>query len=130
MSATRCTDGGGGGKGKGKAKGTPASASASALTSSPLKKAPMSRSERASAQPVELETLKRWIAGGLLEGAVAKVLQRASTVGKSIRGSSLVMQVEQALGVGSGALRSHGNQIQTMSKSLSTKGEQRGALGQ
>jgi jumonji domain-containing protein 2 len=59
-------------------------------------------------------------------GAIAKVLQRAGSVGKSIRGSSLVMQVEQALGVGSGALRSHGNQIQTMSKTLSSKREAAG----
>jgi hypothetical protein len=40
-----------------------------------------------------------------------------STIHQSlIRGSSLVMQVEQALGVGSGALRGHGDQIQTMAK--------------
>lgn len=46
-------------------------------------------------------------------------MKRASGVGKSIRGSSLVLQVEQALGVGTGSLRSHGNQIQTMSKTIS-----------
>ena len=83
------------------------------------RRAPMSRSERANAQPVELETFKRWKAGGLLEGAVSKVMHRANAVGKSIRGSSLVMQVEQALGVGSGSLRRHGTQIQTMSRTLS-----------
>jgi hypothetical protein len=40
---------------------------------SPTKKAPMSRSERASAQPVELETFKRWKAGGLLEVGLYKL---------------------------------------------------------
>ena len=58
--------------------------------------------------------------GSTLEVA-AKVMKRASGVGKSIRGSSLVLQVEQALGVGTGSLRSHGNQIQTMSKTISRR---------
>mmetsp|Transcript_3692 Transcript_3692/g.8822 ORF Transcript_3692/g.8822 Transcript_3692/m.8822 type:complete len:276 (-) Transcript_3692:228-1055(-) len=103
------TGGGGGGSHSGHSGGA-------GTPGSPPTKVGMSRSDRASAQPVELETFKRWKAGGLLESAISKVLARASTVGKSIRGSSLVMQVEQALGVGSGALRSHGDQIQTMAK--------------
>ena len=79
----------------------------------------MSRNARANAVPVGDDTFRRWKSGGLLEGAIAKVMKRASGVGKSIRGSSLVLQVEQALGVGTGSLRSHGNQIQTMSKTIS-----------
>ena len=84
-------------------------------------KAPLSRNARANAVPVEEDTFRRWKSGGLLEGAIAKVMKRASGVGKSIRGSSLVLQVEQALGVGTGSLRSHGNQIQTMSKTISRR---------
>ena len=84
-------------------------------------KAALSRNARANAVPVEEDTFRRWKSGGLLEGAIAKVMKRASGVGKSIRGSSLVLQVEQALGVGTGSLRSHGNQIQTMSKTISRR---------
>ena len=48
-------------------------------------------------------------------------MRRAGSVGKyayGIRGSSLVMQVEQALGVGSGALRGHGRQIQALAQAM------------
>jgi jumonji domain-containing protein 2 len=67
------------------------------------------------------ETFKKYKQAGLLENAITDVLRRAGAVGKAVRGSSLVMQVEQALGVGSGTLRSHGNQIQTMSRTLSRR---------
>ena len=57
---------------------------------------------------------------GVVERAVADVMRRAQkSAGRyacGIRGSSLVMQVEQALGVGSGALRGHGSQIQSLAR--------------
>ena len=84
-------------------------------------KVPMSRTERAAAVDVAPETFKKYKQAGLLENAITDVLRRAGAVGKAVRGSSLVMQVEQALGVGSGTLRSHGNQIQTMSRTLSRR---------
>ena len=82
---------------------------------------PLSHAERANAQPVDADRFNAWKSGGLLEGAVAKVLRRAGNVGKSIRGSSLVLQVEQALGVGSGALRGHGSDIRDIAKAKQPK---------
>ena len=70
---------------------------------------------------VDADRFNAWKSGGLLEGAVAKVLRRAGNVGKSIRGSSLVLQVEQALGVGSGALRGHGSDIRDIAKAKQPK---------
>ena len=84
-------------------------------------RAPLSHAERANAQPVDADRFNAWKSGGLLEGAVAKVLRRAGNVGKSIRGSSLVLQVEQALGVGSGALRGHGSDIRNIAKAKQPK---------
>jgi len=84
-------------------------------------RAPLSRAERDNAQPVDADRFNAWKSGGLLEGAVAKVLRRAGNVGKSIRGSSLVLQVEQALGVGSGALRGHGSDIRDIAKAKQPK---------
>ena len=79
----------------------------------------MSPAERAAGAAIGAETFSSWKAGGALERAVADVMRRAGSVGKyayGIRGSSLVMQVEQALGVGSGALRGHGRQIQSLAQ--------------
>ena len=67
--------------------------------------------ERDCASEISADRFAAWTSRGLLETAVAKVLRRAGTVGKSIRGSSLVTQVEQALGVGTGVLRGHGGAI-------------------
>jgi jumonji domain-containing protein 2 len=80
----------------------------------------LSNAERAAGLAVGAETFSSWKAGGVLERAVADVMRRAGSMGKfrlsGIRGSSLVMQVEQALGVGSGALRGHGRQIQSLAQ--------------
>ena len=84
----------------------------------PLK--PLASFRSASGEPVGAETFGAWTAGGSLERAVAKVLRRAGSVRKyahGIRGSSLVTQVERALGVGSGTLRKHGVQIQSLARS-------------
>ena len=73
--------------------------------------------QKAAGSSIDSKTFSSWKAGGVLENAVAKVMRRAGSVGKyayGIRGSSLVMQVEQALGVGSGALKEHGRQIQSL----------------
>lgn len=83
------------------------------------KKPLLSPAERAAGAAIGAETFSSWKAGGALERAVADVMRRAGSVGKyayGIRGSSLVMQVEQALGVGSGALRGHGRQIQSLAQ--------------
>ena len=75
--------------------------------------------ERAAGGPVGTGTFSSWKAGGALERAVADVMRRAGSVGKyayGIRGSSLVTQVEQALGVGSGALRGHGRRIRLLAQ--------------
>ena len=77
--------------------------------------------QRAVGTAVETETFSSLSkAGGALERAVADVMRRAQkSAGRyacGIRGSSLVMQVEQALGVGSGALRGHGSQIQSLAR--------------
>jgi len=73
--------------------------------------------QRSAGIAIGSETFSSWTKGGVLETAVAKVMSRAGSVGKyayGIRGSSLVAQVEQALGVGSGALKEHGTQIQSL----------------
>ena len=77
--------------------------------------------QRAAGAAVGAETFSSLSkAGGALERAVADVMRRAQkSAGRyacGIRGSSLVMQVEQALGVGSGALRGHGPQIQSLAR--------------
>ena len=59
--------------------------------------------QRSAGIAIGSETFSSWTKGGVLETAVAKVMSRAGSVGKyayGIRGSSLVAQVEQALGVG------------------------------
>ena len=85
------------------------------------KKPLLTPTQRAAGAAVGAETFSSLSkAGGALERAVADVMRRAQkSAGRyacGIRGSSLVMQVEQALGVGSGALRGHGPQIQSLAR--------------
>ena len=86
-----------------------------------VKKPLLTPTQRAAGAAVGAETFSSLSkAGGALERAVADVMRRAQkSAGRyacGIRGSSLVMQVEQALGVGSGALRGHGPQIQSLAR--------------
>ena len=84
----------------------------------------LTAAERAAGLAVGAETFSSWKAGGVLERAVCDVMRRAGSMGKyarGIRGSSLVMQVEQALGVGSGALRGHGRQIQSLAQANASR---------
>ena len=108
---------------RGKTRGVKPNAVSSSGNQKALVKKKLLRTptQRAVGTAVETETFSSLSkAGGALERAVADVMRRAQkSAGRyacGIRGSSLVMQVEQALGVGSGALRGHGSQIQSLAR--------------
>ena len=108
---------------RGKTRGVKPNAVSSSGNQKALVKKKLLRTptQRAVGTAVETETFSslsksRRRAGARRRGCDAPCAKVGGAVRVRIRGSSLVMQVEQALGVGSGALRGHGSQIQSLAR--------------